>query len=226
MDGILSSDFAEGRKKKRSLRYRLWRRGKEVERAIDLYSKKSESLPLRVLDLGCADGLMLLNLSKTFNIEATGVELSNELHEIAIKNCTGMNILKMDLNKLESLKGNEYDVIICTAVLEHLEDATTTINFINNLLANDGITIWTVPDPIWEKIATFVGHLEDDVHHYVPNLDKLKDWAVKNNLEIIEAKKFMFSPIGFPFELTIEKIIRKIRLSFLLANQLIIARKK
>ena len=169
---------------------------------------------------------MLLNLSKTFNIEATGVELSNELHEIAIKNCTGMNILKMDLNKLESLKGNEYDVIICTAVLEHLEDATTTINFINNLLANDGITIWTVPDPIWENIATFVGHLEDDVHHYVPNLDKLKDWAVKNNLEIIEAKKFMFSPIGFPFELTIEKIIRKIRLSFLLANQLIIARKK
>ena len=35
MDGLLNIDYA-GRKKKRSLKYRLWRRGYEVSKAIAL----------------------------------------------------------------------------------------------------------------------------------------------------------------------------------------------
>ena len=34
--------------------------------------------------------------------------------------------------------------------------------------------------------------------------------ATQNNLEVIESKKFMFSPIGFPYEITIEKFLRKL----------------
>ena len=64
MDGLLNIDYAEGRKKKRSLKYRLWRRGYEVSKAIKLYNKEffDTKKTLKVLDLGCADGLMIKKL--------------------------------------------------------------------------------------------------------------------------------------------------------------------
>lgn len=228
MDGLLDKDYAEGRKTKKSLKYRLWRRGNEVTRAINQYiiPLNTNKKKLKVLDLGCADGLMLINLSKKFDIEATGVELSKGLYEKAIKNCPDFNILNKDINNLDFLENQKFDLIICTAVLEHLENPLLTVNFIKDILSPDGITVWTVPDPFWEHIATAVGHLKEEQHHNIPNLTQLRDLAESNGLKVIEAKKFMFSPIGFPFEILIEKFIRKLYLSFMMANQLIIAKKQ
>ena len=145
-DGILNSDYAEGRKQKRSLKYRLWRRSTEVDRAIDTYIPNFKNRKIKVLDLGCADGLMLKKLSKKYNIDATGLELSKGLYEMALANCDGMNIINKDINDLSFLGDSIFDLIICTAVLEHLEDSESTIYYIEKLLAPQGITVWTVPD--------------------------------------------------------------------------------
>ena len=227
MDGLLNKDYAEGRKKKRSLKYRLWRRGYEVSKAIKLYKKErvDTNKPLKVLDLGCADGLMIKNLSKEFKISATGIELSKDLYERAVVNCPDAVIINSDINEINFSEDEKFDLIICTAVLEHLENPSKVISKIFNLLSINGITVWTVPDPFWEKIATLVGHLDDEQHHHIPNIKELKKLANSNNLKVIEAKKFMFSPIGFPLEVKIEKILIKLRLSALMANQLLIAKK-
>jgi len=227
MDGLLNKDYAEGRKKKRSLKYRLWRRGYEVSKAIKLYTKErfDTNKPLKVLDLGCADGLMIKNLSKEFKISATGIELSKDLYERAVVNCPDAVIINSDINEINFSEDEKFDLIICTAVLEHLENPSKVVSKIFNLLSINGITVWTVPDPFWEKIATLVGHLDDEQHHHIPNIKELKKLANSNNLKVIEAKKFMFSPIGFPLEVKIEKILIKLRLSALMANQLLIAKK-
>ncbi len=227
MDGLLNKDYAEGRKKKRSLKYRLWRRGYEVSKAIKLYKKErvDTNKPLKVLDLGCADGLMIKNLSKEFKISATGIELSKDLYERAVVNCPDAVIINSDINEINFSEDEKFDLIICTAVLEHLENPSKVVSKIFNLLSINGITVWTVPDPFWEKIATLVGHLDDEQHHHIPNIKELKKLANSNNLKVIEAKKFMFSPIGFPLEVKIEKILIKLRLSALMANQLLIAKK-
>ena len=227
MDGLLNKDYAEGRKKKRSLKYRLWRRGYEVSKAIKLYTKErfDTNKPLKVLDLGCADGLMIKNLSKEFKISATGIELSKDLYERAVVNCPDAVIINSDINEINFSEDENFDLIICTAVLEHLENPSKVVSKIFNLLSINGITVWTVPDPFWEKIATLVGHLDDEQHHHIPNIKELKKLANSNNLKVIEAKKFMFSPIGFPLEVKIEKILIKLRLSALMANQLLIAKK-
>ena len=227
MDGLLNKDYAEGRKKKRSLKYRLWRRGYEVSKAIKLYKKErvDTNKPLKVLDLGCADGLMIKNLSKEFKISATGIELSKDLYERAVVNCPDAVIINSDINEINFSEDEKFDLIICTAVLEHLENPSKVVSKIFNLLSVNGITVWTVPDPFWEKIATLVGHLDDEQHHHIPNIKELKKLANSNNLKVVEAKKFMFSPIGFPLEVKIEKILIKLRLSALMANQLLIAKK-
>lgn len=227
MDGLLDKNYAEGRKKKRSLKYRLWRRGYEVSKAIKLYKNKEvdTNKTLKVLDLGCADGLMLKKLSKEYNISATGIELSRDLYEKAVINCPDAIIINSDVNEIDFSEDEKFDLIICTAVLEHLENPSKVVSKIFNLLSVNGITVWTVPDPFWEKIATLVGHLDDEQHHHIPNIKELKKLANSNNLKVVEAKKFMFSPIGFPLEITIERLLNKLRLSALMANQLLIAKK-
>jgi len=44
--------------------------------------------------------------------------------------------------------------------------------------------------------------------------------------EVLEKKKFMISPFGMPLEMPIEKLLTRMCLKFMLANQLIAARKK
>lgn len=225
MDGILDKNYADGRHKKRSLKYRLWRRSNEVIRGISQYVIPNSNKKIKVLDLGCADGLMLNNVAKVFDIEAVGIELAEDLFQLARKSCPNARIYNADVKSLNFLNKEKFDVIICTAVLEHLEDTTSAIANIKNLLSDDGITVWTVPDPFWEKVATSIGHLDEEQHHHIPDLKELSKLAVDNKLNILEAKKFMFSPIGFPFEIIIEKFMRKLRLSSLMANQLVIAKK-
>ena len=115
------------------------------------------------MDLGCADGLMINNLDNRFSIDAVGVELAGDLFDLAKKNCPESRIYNCDIKNLEILKEEKFDVIICTAVLEHLENQNLAVENIECLLSDNGITIWTVPDPFWEHIATSVGHLEGNI---------------------------------------------------------------
>ena len=39
------------------------------------------------------------------------------------------------------------------------------------------------------------------------------------------AQKFMLSPIGMPLETLAEKMVRKLHLDFMMANQFVVARK-
>ena len=151
-----------------------------------------DNLPenFKVLDIGCGNGR---NLFFRNDLDMVGIELSKELYERAKINCPKARIINSDINELDNIKDEKFDLIICTAVLEHLEYPEKTVSNIYSLLSENGITVWTVPDPFWEKIATSVGHLDDDQHHHIPNIRELKELAKSNNLKVIEAKKFMFS---------------------------------
>ena len=73
---------------------------------------------------------------------------------------------------------------------------SSAVRNIENLLSPNGITVWTVPDPFWENVATAVGHLEDEQHHHIPNLKELEKLATQNNLKVIESKKLCFLLLG------------------------------
>ncbi|HHT9108468.1 MAG TPA: hypothetical protein ACFYD9_07440, partial [Candidatus Wunengus sp. YC64] len=77
----------------------------------------------------------------------------------------------------------------------------------------------------WEGIATYIGHLKEEEHHELITLCKLKSLFKTVGFEIANAQKFMISPVGMPFELMLEKILKLFRLNFLLLNQIIVGRK-
>ena len=56
-------------------------------------------------------------------------------------------------------------------------------------------------------------------------MKELRSMAQESGLNVLESRKFMFSPVGFPAERVIERLLGPVGLNLLMANQLLVARK-
>ncbi len=56
------------------------------------------------------------------------------------------------------------------------------------------------------------------------NLKQLRDLAQMCGFTVVKTQKFMLSPVGMPFEFTLEKKIRSLHMDFLMASQLLVVR--
>jgi len=95
----------------------------------------------RLLDVGCATGDFLLEAKKCgFSVE--GLELSSWSSKIA--RSRGLKIHKKTLRALSEKNKNSYDFITMWGVIEHFENPTSEMKYINKLLKPNGILIlWT-----------------------------------------------------------------------------------
>ncbi len=217
--GVLDKKYTLGRKHKKSLRYRLERRTHEVIQAIhQLHPQNIKS----ILDVGTAEGLMLSSIKKKFpQAECIGLEYSREL--INMNQDKNIKIIQGDAQNLP-FKDNSFDIAIATALIEHLSEPFKMLTETYRVLKKDGLVIITTPDPFFDKIAELISREES--HHLERfDLPKLKNYFGKANFQILQTEKFMMSPIGFPAELKIEKLIKFLKLDFILLNQLIVGKK-
>jgi len=132
--------------------------------------KKHLSGNLEILDIGCGVGSVSFLLAY-LNNKVTGIDISSK----AIESCKAnslllglsqnINFLKIDFPK-ESVNGR-FDLIICSEVLEHIEDEGTAIRKIHSMLKNKGLVFISVPSlnaPLYrwklsQKFDEEVGHL-------------------------------------------------------------------
>ena len=218
--GVYDVDYYEGRLKSRALKYRLERRTSEVEKALTKYLNR---LPDRVLDVGTADALMLGKLNQVWPDTCfIGLEMNRSL--LMTTNINGIQKIEGDAMALPF--GNEaVDAIVATAVIEHLPDPVRFVFECNRVIRRGGIIVITTPDPKLEHLASKLGLLKESGHHHTFTLDTICELVEQNKLEVLESRKFMFSPIGFPAEIFIERLIRYFGLGVVLANQIVVARK-
>lgn len=218
--GAMTKKYHLERKTRLAPRYRLKRRTYEVIEAI---KKHHPSNIEAILDIGTADGLMLSKIKKEFpSTECIGLEYSKEL----IKICKDKNIKIVQGNAQNMpFENNSFDIAVATALIEHVSQPMKMLKETHRILKPGGIFIATTPDPFFDKIAELIGHIEKEIHQETFTMKKLKKYLEKVNFQILKTKRFMISPIGFPFELKIEKIIRFLKLDFTLLNQLIVGRK-
>jgi ubiquinone/menaquinone biosynthesis C-methylase UbiE len=216
----MNIDYARERDVRKSLQYRLMRRTYEVMSAIDDFAPKPFT---DVIDLGTADAKMLNMVHARFQqARCVGIEYSQDLVDFAKAKFPYLKILQGDIQSL-SFRDNSFDIAIATAVIEHTLEPGKFLGEAKRILRKGGIIILTSPDPFWEYLATKMGHLRDGQHNEVMTLQQLTNIATRSGFAILKAQKFMLSPVGMPFELPIERWLRRIHLDFLMANQLIIA---
>jgi len=214
-------EYYKDREKKKALGYRLKRRTKEVIKAILKYKGRKVN---SILDVGCADGKMLEFLLKELKVhDYKGVDFDQKLINLANEDIKKHLEVGNALNL--RFKDNNFDVLISTAVIEHLENPEKFLKESYRVLKEGGIIILTTPSPLFEKLGTLVGHLKDETHFETYNLKELKSLLRKNGFRILESKRFMISPMGMPFEIPIENSLNKIGLHWIMCNQLIVGKK-
>jgi ubiquinone/menaquinone biosynthesis C-methylase UbiE len=216
--GVMDADYHQDRLKSPGPRYRFKRRGAEVVRILKTFAVPNPS----ILDIGTADGLLLdIVCTQAKPSFAVGIDLSWGL----LKSNTRKNpIVQTDAEKLP-FPDSTFDATIATAIIEHLPHPDRFVDEMRRVLKPGGVCIVTTPVPLFEEIATKLGFLKEDDHQETFDLKKLRALVAARQFEILEAEKFMMSPVGFPAELGIERIMKKIGLSAILLNQLVAGRK-
>ena len=99
-----------------------------------------------ILDVGCGNGIISLQLGKDgFNI--LGIDVSDKAIEKA-KDANPFPNVSFDVADAEKLKasGQSYDAIICSEVLEHLNQPSNLVRELFAILKDTGILIVTVPN--------------------------------------------------------------------------------
>lgn len=221
MKGTLDLDYALQRQSRLDFKYRLKRRTQEVLKAIESYAPALQ----RVLDLGTAEGRMLFDIQRAYPTALyIGVEYSLNLIHYGASRFKKINYVCSDVQSLCFKNSETFDVIIATAVIEHLSTPLPFLETCRKLLRHNGIFILTVPQRFWERAASLVGLISGTHQSHFSSQDVL-NLCKRAQLKILENRGFMLSPVGFWGERTVEGLLSQVHLDKFLPNQLIVATK-
>jgi ubiquinone/menaquinone biosynthesis C-methylase UbiE len=138
-----------------SNRYMNWKRFYSISKSFGQELKKLKKLtrPISVLDIGCGDGWMIYRLKAKFDQELelnfTGIDISGFDIDFANKrkdyfSYNHCEFKMMDLNNL-TFSNEEFDIVIISEVIEHIQNPGIIIESLSRVLKKNGLVILTTP---------------------------------------------------------------------------------
>lgn len=175
----------------------------------------------KVLHLGCVDeGLTAERINsgellhfKLIDVatEVWGVDISKKgiqlLQEHGANNLVWGNIEQID--KIEQLKGHDFDIILLTEVLEHLNNPGLFLKRVKKLFDSDTTMIITVPNGL--RLTGLMRQIKGyefvhPDHNYWFSYMTVKTLMKKNGYNIEEMLTYSF----FNSQFTVKKVVKKI----------------
>jgi len=182
-----------------------------------------QSLPKdgRILDVGCGNGVISRHLGRAgFNV--LGVDVSEKTIEAARANTTDLPNVQFMKKSAEELvaSGERYDAIICSEVLEHLNDPGSLISVLRESLTDKGKLIVTVPNGkgpretfvtkpvlnmrnknnwLWRsvlKLKNSMGYKGTTVQSSADNLDHIQFFSKNDLQKLSQAHQFKITRFG------------------------------
>jgi 2-polyprenyl-3-methyl-5-hydroxy-6-metoxy-1,4-benzoquinol methylase len=153
-----------------------------LSQILEINNQKDQS-KIRIFDIGCGRG-WLTNLASCFG-SCDGIDPVTAPIELARKNYPDLTFYVGTLPALlESKDFRPYDVIICSEVIEHIEDKNSFLKDIIKCLVPKGHVIMTTPRG------------EEKEKYFRADLDAqpIEDWITEKDLKFL-FEKHRFKPL-------------------------------
>lgn len=150
----------------------------------------------RILDAGCGIGLNAF-LAARYGFKVVGIDIDSEKISIAKKMLSGAKYPQVqfkvdDLTRL-SFSSQSFDTVICSEVLEHIENDGKAISEIARVLKGNGTLLLSVPG------KGIVSKINQNHKHHVRegySLEELREKLKKQKLRITKVIKIEHTPLG------------------------------
>jgi len=165
------------------------RRWEFFTQTITDQQSRAPDRPLKVLDAGCGDGVNLKMLSGLSNVTLTAVDYNPLRVERAQQAFPQAHVLQGDLTNLQL--DERFDVVLCSQVIEHIEDDDGLLRNLASVLMPDGVLILGTPNEgcLMARLRNHVLersilHNTDHVHFYTER--SLRKTIERSGLEVAE----------------------------------------
>ena len=157
---------------------------------------------ISILDVGCGEGFITELVRKEFKgiKRIVGVDCAREALEIAKARNPQIEFVEGSIYNL-NFENNEFDIVICTEVLEHLENPQIAFKEIQRV--GKKFLLITVPHEPWFRLGNLItlknisrlGNPIDHVQHWT--FYKFKKWIQKytDSKNILAEKTFFWITI-------------------------------
>jgi 2-polyprenyl-3-methyl-5-hydroxy-6-metoxy-1,4-benzoquinol methylase len=126
----------------------LYSKAEDLKRLNFIYSNIEDAIGEngKVLDVGCGNGNISLFLGqKGYNVK--GIDISADAIKVA-KERNPYEHVEFEVRPAEELRdnGERYKAVVCSEVLEHLDEPNKLVDVLYDILDDDGILVVTVPN--------------------------------------------------------------------------------
>lgn len=177
----------------RNLLQRIWHTNK-----LRVVLSLIDFTPKKVLDVGCASGWFLSNIAKKFpKASYYGIDVYDKGIAHAKLLYPKMQFRVADAHAIPFPK-ETFDLIICTEVLEHVDDPREVLLEIRRVLAKNGKVIveldsgsllFSIAWYLWRKVY---GRVWNDSHLHSFTAEKLEQVTTACGFAILEKRTFNF----------------------------------
>jgi SAM-dependent methyltransferase len=150
---------------------------------VQIFHEHVKDYKLKIIDVGCGTGLVGLELLNLGFSNFDGIDISQEMIDIA--QGRGYNSLFLgSLNKSLPIDSNSYDAALCVGVFTHGHVGPDRFSELVRIVKSEGIICFTINEDVYESYAFDIAikHLESENVWEVLDIKK-HDYMVKKNVK-------------------------------------------
>lgn len=116
----------------------------QIEAAMKQFVVPRLNREASILDLGCGRGWLAERLTAYGTV--TGYDMADEALQDAARRHPQVRFVSGDLLRASTLGDGEFDLVVCSEVIEHIEDQRALIDLVYRILRTPGLLILTCPN--------------------------------------------------------------------------------
>lgn len=162
----------------------------------------------KIFDLGCGVGRVSI-LAALEGFSVLGIDIERKAIEIARTKAKKLGLGNVcefkhgDVLRTDYLKSNQFDIVICSEVIEHVKQPDRIINLAHRILKKNGLLILTTPNnpKLWTVLDEYAQHIKrfraEEIKALLANYKILKLYTIGFPfMRVIISSYNLFSKFG------------------------------